>query len=65
MTPAKEIIGILVRCNVIPADYTGQVILHIGKGNLCDVENYVQSRTKGLKRLLENQTKEENHGIIK
>lgn len=54
MTPAKEIMEILIRCKVIPPDYVGQVVLHIGQGGLCDVE----SRTKGLKRLLENQIQE-------
>jgi hypothetical protein len=49
MTPAKEIMEILIRCKVIPSDYVGQVVLHIGQGGLCDVER----RTKGLKRLLE------------
>jgi len=61
MTPAKEIMEILVRCKVVSPDYVGQVVLHIGQGGLCDVE----TRIKGLKRLLENQTKEENHGITK
>lgn len=54
MTPAKEIMEILIRCKVIPPDYVGQVVFHIGQGGLCDVE----SRIKGLKRLLENQIQE-------
>jgi len=54
MTPAKEIIEILIRCKVIPPDYVGQVLLHIGQGGLCDVER----RERGLKRLLENQIQE-------
>lgn len=54
MTPAKEIMEILIRCKVIPSDYVGQVVLHIGQGGLCDVEN----RTKGLKRLLETYPQE-------
>jgi len=54
MTPAKEIIEILIRCKVIPSDYVGQVVLHVGQGGLCDVER----REKGLKRLLENQIQE-------
>jgi len=54
MTPAKEIMEILIRCKVVPPDYVGQVVLHIGQGGLCDVER----REKGLKRLLENQIQE-------
>lgn len=48
-SPAKEIMDILIRCRVVPPDYVGQIVLHVGQGGLCDVE----SRTKGLKRLLE------------
>jgi len=54
MTPAKEIMEILIRCKVVPPDYVGQVVLHIGQGGLCDVER----REKGLMRLLENQIQE-------
>jgi hypothetical protein len=32
------IIKILVGAEVIPRDYTGQVILHVGSGGLCNVE---------------------------
>ena len=55
MTPAREIMAILLRCRVIPENYVGQVVLHVGQGGLCDVE----SRTKGLKRLLETYPKED------
>jgi len=62
MIPAKEIMEILIRCKVVPPDYVGQVVLHIGQGGLCDVER----REKGLKRLLEIQTKEDkSNGITK
>ena len=55
MNSAKEIMEILIRCKVIPPDYVGQIVLHVGQGGLCDVER----RDRGLKRLLESYPKED------
>ncbi len=54
MTPAKLIMEILVRTKVIESNYSGQVVLHIGQGGLCDVERRpVFASKRGLKSLLE------------
>ena len=38
MTAKDLIVEILMKTDVIPPKYTGQVILHFGSGGLCDVE---------------------------
>ncbi len=38
MSGGNAIIAILKAAAVIPDRYTGQVVLHVGEGNLCNVE---------------------------
>jgi len=48
----KDLIAtILVESSVIPDKYTGQVILHLGDGTICDVE--CVDRKKRLATLLD------------
>lgn len=51
-SPARQIIDILVRHKVIPEGFSGQIVLHVGQGGICDVER----RDRGLKKLLERES---------
>ncbi len=48
MSNDQLLVELLIKAKIIPQGFTGQVILHIGQGGLCDVERY----EKGLKKLL-------------
>ena len=48
MIPSDLIIQLLIKANVIPQGYTGQVILHVGCGGLCNIERRDKGEQNGL-----------------
>jgi hypothetical protein len=48
MNAPDIILKMLVSANVIPEKYTGQVILHVGSGSICDIERREKKENIGL-----------------
>ena len=51
MNASDLILQILIKSEIIPQGYTGQVVLHFGSGGLCEIERRDKDKTRLKERL--------------
>jgi hypothetical protein len=51
MNASDLILQILVKSEIIPEGYTGQIVFHIGQGGMCEVERRDKEGTRLRNRL--------------